>query len=84
MTPYSQVSSLLLKNSGSQSQSRDALTTNCGELPSKEFLVKVHTYAKERLQELIKVRSLDGQDLGYSQSELIATKELLNRLDGSD
>lgn len=84
VTPYFQVSSLLLKNSDSKGRYRDVSAAHCDEAPSKEFLAKVHTFAKKRLEDLIKARSLDSQDLGYSQSELIATKELLNRLDGSD
>lgn len=67
----SQASSLLLKSPHSE-------VDNAEDVPSKDFLERVHSFSKKKLGDLIKTRAPSHQDLG-GQSELIATQELLDR-----
>ncbi|RMJ26618.1 hypothetical protein PHISP_02490 [Aspergillus sp. HF37] len=72
-------SSTLLKHSPSDGSSRNDATESSEGIPSKEFVERVHSFAKKKLGDLIKARSSESRDMGCFQSEIIATKELLNR-----
>ena len=74
-----QVSSLLLKDYPSGGRPSGGTAASSEDIPSKEFLERVHSFAKQKLGNLIQARASESQDLGGGQSELIAAKELLNR-----
>lgn len=53
---------------------------NKPEFPKKSVLSRLNVFALEKLEDIVRSRSISDQGQEYSQSELIAAKELLNRL----
>lgn len=53
---------------------------NKPEFPRKGVLSRLNVFALQKLEDIVRSRSLSDQGQEYSQSELIAAKELLNRL----
>lgn len=49
-------------------------------VPSRNTLDRLKCFALQRLGEIVQSRSVDDQHWASSRSELIAAKELLNRL----
>lgn len=53
---------------------------NKPEFPRRGVLSRLNVFALQKLEDIVRSRSLSDQGQEYSQSELIAAKELLNRL----
>lgn len=52
-------------------------------IPSKKTLIRLKSFALQKLAELVRSRSVDGKHWASGRSELIAAKELLNRFEKS-
>lgn len=74
-----QTTSLLLESHYPNNSPQGDLV-NKPEFPRKGVLSRLNVFALQKLEDIVRSRSLSDQGQEYSQSELIAAKELLNRL----
>ena len=74
-----QATSLLLKSHYPSNSSQNDLVDKT-ESSRKDTLSRLNIFALQKLEDIIGSRSMSDQGQEYSQSELIAAKELLNRL----
>ncbi|PKX90882.1 uncharacterized protein P174DRAFT_411972 [Aspergillus novofumigatus IBT 16806] len=77
-------SAILLKGEGYRTYLQDSSLSQADDSLSVVLLEKLNAFAKTRIEGIVKERSQGRIHSEYSQGELIAAKELLNRLNVSD
>ncbi|RJE18886.1 hypothetical protein PHISCL_08778 [Aspergillus sclerotialis] len=76
------VSSTLLNSS--DGPLHNSFNASVGDTPSKDHLKRLHAFARKKLWDILKSRlSLSQQEYGCSEGDLIAARELLDRLGDS-
>jgi hypothetical protein len=74
----------LLKAEGYQTYLQDSSLSQADDSLTVVRLQKLNAFAKTRIEGIVKERSKGHIHSEYSQGELIAARELLNRLNAAD
>ncbi|KAI9924167.1 hypothetical protein MW887_007407 [Aspergillus wentii] len=77
------VSSLLLQDQHSKYLPQDHLVAQPEDTPLKSTILELNAVAVKKLHRILQAQPMNYQGREYSQSELIAAKELLNQFHGS-